>query len=213
MFKDQKKIIKLTILILILTISKPTFSNTFSDITSSHTNTDITKETISCHDFVTFRENKNGILTEKWLIDGQEVSFSDYKATMAEMIKTQIEKKRQAALEEAEQLKQIKQKAAKRLIETATEKIRDEIKRIREYGLEQSLIWSPETIASAEEFNRIVKETSKSIDIDGIDKAQIYARQLESTATKINKLFFKTAEYIVSHTTDTKLLKKLMELL
>jgi hypothetical protein len=218
MIYNQKNIVKI---LKISALTSPLvlgFSKTFTnDITLLRVTTDATKETINGRDFVALKENKNGILTERWQIDCKEVSYNDYKVAIAnataDMIKEKLEKDRQTTIEKAEQMKQLKQKAAKRLVEVAYEKIRNEIKQIQEYGLEQNLMWNQDTISSQEEYNQIVKESSRTIEIDRLENVQTYAKHLENIAARINRLFFKTVEYVVAHTTDTKLLKRLMELL
>lgn len=189
---------------------------------TEHIVTEIKRETIEQQRFEIRREFKDGVLTELYLIDDKPVSFDDYEDIYLNAhhfaLKKEMDDERQQALNKAAHEKEARHTITTRLLTLHYDELKAAYKTIKNYELEPHLLWSSSTIASKEDYeyatNQLIKEVDDLLACPEITQAarDVYIDKLKNYARRLNDLFQNTVNTLVTTTKDTKLLKRLMDI-
>ena len=190
--------------------------------TTEHTITETKRTTIEQQRFEMRRETKNGVFSETYLINEKPVKFEEYESAYLNAkqlaLKKELEEERQHALNIATLEKETRRTAAARILKVEYDELKAAIKSIKNYELEPYLIWSSSTIPSKEDYeyatNQLPKEVEtllQCVEINQMERDK-YVSKLTNYAHKLHELFQSTVNTILATTKDTKLLKRLMDI-
>lgn len=189
---------------------------------AEHVITEIKRVTVEQQRFEMRRESKNGIFSELYLVNDKPVSFEEYEAAYLNaqqlMLKKELEDERNQALKRAAREQDIKRVTSARLLKLHYDALKLAHKAIKNYEIEPYLIWSSSTIASKEDYeyatNQLIKDVDALLSCPVIDDVQrdLYVGKLKNYAQRLQELFQNTVSTLINTTKDTKLLKRLMDI-
>lgn len=189
---------------------------------AEHVITEIKRVTIEQQRFEMRRESKNGVFSEQYLLNDRPVSFEEYEAVYLNAkqmaLKKELEDERNQALKQAARQQEMKRATSARLLKLHYDALKLAYKAIKNYEIEPYLIWSSSTISSKEDYeyatNQLVKEVDALLACPTIDDVQrdFYIGKLKNYAQRLQELFQNTVSTLINTTKDTKLLKRLMDI-
>lgn len=163
---------------------------------------------------------------EKRFVDGQAVEADEYREQLmqARLHEWEQQEEREQALRvrEFERKRRARFEISKKIIAQAVASIDDMCAKIKEYSLIPFAVYSPETLVDQTAFDelidQIVPEARDMIgqeycDGQGCESVESMRDTIESCQEKFGRFFEDTCDYAVNHADDTKLLKKLFELM
>jgi hypothetical protein len=167
-----------------------------------------------------------GKVEEKWFVDKKAVSFDTYLEMLMQAEKedvlAEVESGRRRAEKKAQEEALIKRRAACRLLELALKAVSRELERIAEYQVDEYLQWAGSTFQSRGHYDKFIKEVVprateqlKELQSDGVEYLLIEQRalEIEGGASRLSELVSTSLAYMVTHCTDTMLLKRIVEVL
>jgi hypothetical protein len=189
---------------------------------AEHIVTEIKRVTIEQQRFEMRRESKNGIFSEMYLINEKPVSFEEYKTqylnAKQQTLTKEMDEERQQAFSKAAHEKEVRRATSARLLKLQYDELKAAYKTIKNYELEPNLIWSSSTITSREDYeyatNQLIKEVETLLACPEINESQreIYSNKLKDYTRRLHDLFHNTVNTLINTTKDTKLLKRLMDI-
>lgn len=189
---------------------------------AEHIVTEIKRVTVEQQRFEIRRESKNGVFSELYLINEKPVTFEEYKALYLDAkqhaLTKEMDEERQQALSKAAYEKEVRRATSARLLKLQYDELKTAYKTIKNYELEPNLIWSGSTITSREDYeyatNQLIKEVEALLACPEItdNQREIYSNKLKDYTRRLHDLFHNTVNTLINTTKDTKLLKRLMDI-
>lgn len=189
---------------------------------TEHIMTETKRVTIENERFEMRRESKNGVFSETYSINDEPVTFDTYKEAFLNAQQSQLAKEmeaeRQQALAQATLEKEARRTASARFLKLSYDELKALAKNIKNYELEPHLNWNKATIKSREDYEYATNQLLKEVD-DLIARPEItdterdlYNEKLRDYTHRLTDLFHTTVNTLINTTKDTKLLKRLMDI-
>lgn len=219
-FVGQKRKLLFPLTVVCLCINAPLTAKRIERMIS----VDVIEERINGKIFSSRIEINNGSLKETWSIDGNPVDHDDYTKTRKEETIKEFDLEEHSNYKKRLEIYEFKQEqriaATKKLIKSLIIDIEKVITQFKDHNITSYIRYSADTIPSEIEFlalsmqkldqaRHLATTDNKEFSCDEGDKM---IATLEDYPAKLQKLFQQTVKYAIDQCTDSRQLKKLLDI-